>query len=90
MPSRVSLLISRVTGSYFRLSLQLPPPNSAHTKIPKVGPREAEGTANKLGTQEVTRTGLCSIGTQEGEGVSGLTLLRCPAPLTGSSPRPSF
>lgn len=61
-PLSVLLLISTVIDSSFCFFLQLLPPPIAHTKIAKVGLREAQGTANKLWKQEVTRPGLYSVG----------------------------
>lgn len=68
VPLSVSLLISRVIGGYFSLSLQLTPPapavQTSPALIPKAGLRETEGSANKLWKQEVTRPALCSVSAQ--------------------------
>lgn len=57
-PLSVLLLISTVIDSSSCFFLQLLPPPTAHTKV---GLREAQGTANKLWKQEVTRPGLYSV-----------------------------
>lgn len=85
VPLSVSLQISRVIGSYFSLSLQLIPPapavQTSPSLIPKAGLKEAEVSANKLGKQEVTRPGLCSIAAQgRREHLAYPALPRCSAP----------
>lgn len=62
MPLSVSLLVSTMIDSSFCFFLQLLPPPTAHTKRAKMGLKEAQGTANKLWKQEVTRPGLYSVG----------------------------